>query len=72
MAKLNKKIVNTFNNVEVMAHFERVIIELTKEANSKRGKTKQTLKEYEILKEALLDRLFSKKTYDDNFQIIKR
>ena len=72
MAKLNKKIVNTFNNVEVMAHFERVIIELTKEANSKRGKTKQTLKEYEILKEALLDRLSSKKTYDDNFQIIKR
>ena len=72
MAKLNKKIVNTFTNVEVMAHFERVIIELTKEANSKRGKTKQTLKEYEILKEALLDRLSSKKTYDDNFQIIKR
>ena len=72
MTKLNKKIVNTFRNVEVMAHFEKVVIKLTKEANRMRGETKQTLKEYEILKEALLDRLSSKKTYDDNFQIIER
>ena len=72
MTKLNKKIVNTFNNVEVMAHFEKVVIKLTKEANRMRGETKQTLKEYEMLKEALLDRLSSTKTYDDNFQIIDR
>ena len=72
MTKLNKKIVNTFRNVEVMAHFEKVVIKLTKEANRMRGETKQTLKEYEILKEALLDRLSSKKTYDDDFQIIDR
>ena len=72
MIKLNKKIINTFSNVEVMAHFERVTIKLTKEANRVKGETKQTLKEYEMLKEALLDRLFSAKTYDDNFQIIDR
>ena len=72
MTKLNKKMVNTFRNVEVMAHFERVVIELTKEANSMRGVKKQTLKNYELLKEALLDRLSSKKTYDDDFQIIDR
>ena len=51
MTKLNKKTINTFSNVEVMAHFERVTIKLTKEANRMRGETKQTLKEYEILKE---------------------
>ena len=72
MTKLNKKTINTFSNVEVMAHFERVTIKLTKEANRVRGETKQTLKEYEILKEALLDRLSSTKTYDDNFRIIER
>ena len=72
MIKLNKKMINTFSNVEVMAHFERVTIELTKEANRMRGVTKQTLKNYELLKEALLDRLSSTKTYDDNFQVIDR
>ena len=72
MTKLNKKTINTFSNVEVMAHFERVTIKLTKEANRVKGETKQTLKEYEILKEELLNRLSSTKTYDSNFQIMDR
>ena len=37
-----------------------------------RGETKQTLKEYEMLKEELLNRLSSTKTYDSNFQIMDR
>ena len=72
MTKLNKKTINNFSNVEVMAHFERVTIKLTKEANRVKGETKQTLKEYEILKEELLNRLSSTKTYDSNFQIMDR
>lgn len=72
MIKLNKKTISTLGDVEVMAYFERITIKLTKEANSIRGVTKKTLKEYELLKEALLDRLSSTQTYDDNFKIINR
>ena len=55
--KLDKKSINQFDPLSLLEQYEKALTELCKEANSKKGETKTTIKTVELLKQEILERM---------------